>query len=168
MNHFNWPKWKKWYPSISLCELDELSDENSQFSSCRNEYDSTWYHVVVQFIPLSLSILSPSVPKDILIGHNWLKVIIYSFERIFMMESRQYSHCCCWVEKKKVNDGSSNGDDGIKGESDWRLKLLKDEKLWKKEVDNRVIVVGNGVWLEVWCLSWREKDVCHVTFRLNE
>ena len=50
-----------------------------------------------------------------------------------------------------------NGDDGIKGESDWRLKLLEDEKLLKKEVDNRVIVVGNGVWLEVWCQLWREK-----------
>ena len=45
---------------------------------------------------------------------------------------------------------------GSKGEIDWRLKLLEDEKLWKKEVDNRVIV-GNGVWLEVSCQSWREK-----------
>ena len=31
--------------------------------------------------------------------------------------------------KKKVNDGSINGDDGIKGESEWRLKLLEDEKV---------------------------------------
>ena len=42
------------------------------------------------------------------------------------------------------------------GESEWRLKLLEDEKLLKKEVDNKVIV-GNNVWLEVWCQLWRKK-----------
>ena len=49
-----------------------------------------------------------------------------------MMESRQYSHCC-WVEgRRKLLMALLNGDDGIKGESEWRLKLLEDEKILKE------------------------------------
>ena len=66
-----------------------------------------------------------------------------------MMESRQYSHCC-WVEKKKVIDGSFKmAMMGSKVKVNDGSNCWKNEKLLKKEVDNRVIVGNTLLLLEV-------------------
>ena len=41
-------------------------------SSCRNEYDSTWYHVVVQFISLPSQFSLSLIPERYL---NWTQLI---------------------------------------------------------------------------------------------
>ena len=97
---------KKWYSYLSLCELDELNDENLQFSSCRNEYDSTWYHVVVQFIPLSSSPFSLSlIPERYL---NWTQLIesdnLFIWKNLY--DGKSTIQSLLLRGKKKVNDGS--------------------------------------------------------------
>ena len=107
-----------------------------------------------------------------------MKVIIYSFERIFMMDSRQYSHWC-WVEKKKVNDGSLNDDDGIKGESEWRLKLLEDEKVlkegsrqdsycWKWCLVGSMMIVLKKKTFVMWRFVWLNKKEMIISFKIHQ
>jgi hypothetical protein len=66
-------------------------------------------------------------------------------------------------------DGSLNDDDGIKGESDWRIKLLEDEKVLKEgksTIQSLLLEIVIG-WKYVDSREKR-KDVSYVTSRLNE
>ena len=112
---------------------------------------------------ISLSILSPSFPKDIEIEHNWLKVIIYSFEGIFVMESRQYSHCY-WVGRRKWMTALLNGDDGINGESEWWLKLLEDEKCWRRKSTIESLLEIVFGWKYGVCREDKRRLSCDVSF----
>ena len=73
-------------------------------SSCRNEYDSTWYHVVVQFIPLHSPNSLSLIPERYL---NWTQLIesdnLFIWKNLYDGKSTIQS---LLGRKKKVNDGS--------------------------------------------------------------
>ena len=78
---------------------------NSEFSSCRNEYDSTWYHVVVQFIPLPPRHSLSLIPERYL---NWTQLIESDNLFIWMnlYDGKSTIQSLLLGGKKRVIDGS--------------------------------------------------------------
>ena len=78
-------------------------------------------------------------------------------------------------------DGCLNGDDGIKGESDWRIKLLEDEKMLKEGKSTiqsllLEIVIGwkyvdsceNRKTFVMWHLVWMNKKEMIISFKIHQ
>ena len=127
MNHFNWPKWKSDIPIYHSANWMNSMMKIGNF-----------HHVEMNMIQLDIMLLfnlfhSPLhslslIPERYL---NWTQQIESDnlfIWRIFMMESRQYSHCCWMERKRKWLMALLNGDDGIKW---WKWLTAQIVGKWK-------------------------------------